>query len=275
MMIAETEEKVKRLTGAMAGYPRKVAVAFSGGVDSAFLLSVASEILGDDLFAVTVNAGFVPRRDIDHAGSVAEALCVSHEMIYVDFNRIDNFTDNPTDRCYYCKRAIFSGLKEFAAKRGAETVIEATNADDLEDYRPGIRALSELDVKSPLIEARFSKNEIRKLSKERDVPGWDRPSDACLATRIETGQQVTATKLEQIEEAENYLKSLGFALCRVRHHGALARIEVSPDKIDDILSSSVRQGIDKRFRELGFIYVTVDMEGYKRGSMNKELNHRK
>lgn len=269
MMIAETEEKVKKLTRTVSGYPRKVAVAFSGGVDSAFLLSVASEILGGDLFAVTVNAGFVPRRDIDHAESVAKALGVSHEVIYIDFNRIDNFTDNPTDRCYYCKRAIFSSLKEFAGARGAETVIEATNADDLEDYRPGIRALSELYVKSPLIEARFSKNEIRKLSKERGVPGWDRPSDACLATRIETGRQVTATKLEQIEEAENYLKSLGFALCRVRHHGALARIEVSPDKIDDLLSSAVRRGIDERFRELGFIYVTIDMEGYKRGSMNK------
>lgn len=268
-MVAETEEKVKKLTETIAEYPLKVAVAFSGGVDSAFLLSVASEILGSDLFAVTVNAGFVPGRDIDHAESVAEALGVSHEIIYVDFKEIDNFTDNPPDRCYYCKRAIFAKLKEFAGAQGAETVIEATNADDLEDYRPGIRALSELDVKSPLIEARFSKNEIRNLSKERGVPGWDRPADACLATRIETGQQVTESKLEQIEEAEKYLKSLGFSLCRVRHHGALARIEVSPDKIGNILHSAVRRGIDKRFRELGFIYVTVDMEGYKKGSMNK------
>jgi uncharacterized protein len=268
--LAETEKKIKHLHEVIKNYSGNMAVALSGGVDSSFLLSVAREILGDNIIAVTVNADFVSQREIDGASVVASDLGVSHEVINIDFREVENFTKNPPDRCYYCKRHLFVKIIKFAHARGCETVIEASNTDDLNDYRPGIKALSELGVKSPLVEAGFSKEEIRGFSKERGLSNWNRPANACLATRIETGQEITKEKLKQIEEAENYLESLGVGLCRVRHHGALARIEVGSDKLDLIFDPEIRSGIDERFSELGFIYVTVDMEGYKRGSMNKK-----
>ena len=267
--MSEIEEKIRNLHKTIKSYSKKVAVAFSGGVDSSFLLSIAREVLEDNIIAVTVNADFVSQKEIDEAGAIASGLGVSNEVIYVDFREIENFTKNPPDRCYHCKKHMFDRIINFALARGCETVIEASNTDDLADYRPGLRALSELDVKSPLIDTRFGKEEIRKLSRERGLPNWNKPANACLATRIETEQPITKEKLRQIEDAENYLESLGFGLCRVRHHDGLARIEVGSDQLDFIFDPETRYRIDERFRELGFIYVTVDMGGYKRGSMNK------
>ncbi len=249
----------------------KAVIAFSGGVDSTLLLSVAHEVLGDNVMAVTVVSSFMPRHEKKESSEIANLIGARHEIVEIDESDIVGFTDNPADRCYICKKFLFSQVLDIAGSQGIACVMDATNADDTGDYRPGLRALRELDVRSPLLEAGLTKAEIREFSKERNLPSWGKPAMACLATRIPYGEKITKEKLRQIDEAEEFLRSLGFSNCRVRHHGKLARIEVLPKRIGQLMKPAQRRRVTEHLRALGFKYITVDIEGYRMGSLNEAI----
>jgi uncharacterized protein len=249
----------------------KAAVAFSGGVDSTLLLSVAREVLGDDVLAVTVVSPFMPGHEKKEASETAGLMGARHEIVEVDESDIEGFADNPPDRCYICKKFLVSRVISIAKDRGISCVMDASNADDAGDYRPGIRALRELGIRSPLMEVDLTKDEIRRMSKRRGLPGWDKPAMACLATRIPYGERITKERLRRIDEAEKYMRSLGYINCRVRSHGDLARIEVSPERIEKLLRPGQRGQVTEHLRDLGFRYVTVDLRGYRTGSMNEAI----
>ena len=249
----------------------KAVIAFSGGVDSTLLLSVAHEVLGDNVLAVTVVSSFMPRHEKKESSEIANLIGARHEIVEIDESDIVGFTDNPADRCYICKKFLFSQVLDIAGSQGIACVMDATNADDTGDYRPGLRALRELDVRSPLLEAGLTKAEIREFSKERNLPSWGKPAMACLATRIPYGEKITKEKLRQIDEAEEFLRSLGFSNCRVRYHGKLARIEVLPKRIGQLMKPAQRRRVTEHLRALGFKYITVDIEGYRMGSLNEAI----
>jgi uncharacterized protein len=258
---------------AIIGKCRGALVAFSGGVDSSYLLSVTAAILGPaNVLAVTIDSPVVPPAEINDACRIARTLGVEHLLVRVDDLERDEFRDNPPDRCYHCKKNIFMRMREIAADRGLPCVFEASNVDDTGDHRPGLAAIRELGIQSPLIEAGLSKRDIRALSRERGLPTWNKPALACLATRIPFGEAVTRERLDQVRLAEEYVRSVGFTSCRVRHHGAVARVEVPPPEIDRLCDEAVRCGIVERLKRLGFIYVVVDLEGYRPGSMNESLD---
>lgn len=269
-MADKLHKKQEVLKKILQGYGR-VAVAFSGGVDSTCLLAAAHEVLGDQVVALTARAVSFPSRET----AEATAFCRKHgiEQVFVDVDQlaIDGFADNPPNRCYLCKKALFTALLEEAGSRGYSCLAEGTNADDAGDYRPGMVALMELGVKSPLKEAGLSKEEIRALSREMGLPTADKPSFACLATRIAYGEEITADKLERIGRAEQILLDLGMHQVRVRLHGDIARIEVAKEEMDWILQPAVRDRVEQELRKLGFLYVTLDLSGYRTGSMNKVL----
>ena len=247
-------------------------VAFSGGVDSTFLLSVAKDALGAKLLAVTVSFPAVPRSEVEAAKGLARKLKVKHLVVRADgVAAMKRFRSNPPDRCYHCKKAILSKLVAIAKKRGFPCILEASNRDDMKDYRPGHKAVKELGARSPLVEAGLSKADIRALSKERGLVTWDKPSAACLASRIPYGETITRAKLASIEEGEAFLVSLGFGACRLRHHGTLARIEVPESEMTKLLKGGLRHKIVEKLKALGFRYVTFDLEGYRSGSMNEAL----
>jgi|WetSurMetagenome_2_1015567.scaffolds.fasta_scaffold06246_4 pyridinium-3,5-biscarboxylic acid mononucleotide sulfurtransferase len=246
-------------------------VAFSGGVDSTFLLSVAKEVLGRRLLAVTAASAVVQPDEVAGAKRLAKKLGVAHEVIRTNEVMEERFCSNPPDRCYYCKQTLFSTLTALAGERGLACVLEASNADDTGDYRPGLRAVRELGVRSPLIEAGLTKAEIRVLSRERDLPTWNKPALACLASRFPYGERITVDKLDRVFKGEKYILSLGFRSCRLRSYGKLARIEVPQDEIGRLLEASLRRRLAARLKKLGFQYVTVDLEGYRSGSMNETL----
>ncbi len=249
----------------------KVAVAFSGGVDSTFLLAAAKEALGDKVVAVTILSGFVPRSEVEEAAAFASSLGVRHEFVEVDELSISGVAANPPDRCYLCKKALFTKIKAGAAAKGIEQVVDGSNLDDEGDYRPGMRALSELRVASPLRIAGLSKSEIRALSQRLKLPTWDKPSFACLASRIPYGEEITREKLVMIEKAEMFLIANGFRQMRVRCHDKLARIEVQEKDFSLLFEKEMRERIDKAFAGLGFAYVAVDIKGYRTGSLNEIL----
>lgn len=229
-------------------------------------------MLGDDILALTVSASFISRRELEEAKEIARLFMAQHEIIEADESDIENFTGNPPDRCYYCKTYLFSNIKELARSKGFEIVMDASNADDAGDYRPGMRALAELGIRSPLKEAGLTKAEIRELSRARGYANWDKPAAACLASRIPYGVEITKEKLMQVEKAEEFLESLGFEVCRVRHHGDIARIEVAPRKVEYVVEPKQRRKIVERLKALGFRYITVDAEGYRTGSLNESLD---
>ena len=248
-----------------------LAVAFSGGVDSTFLLQTAYEELGDRALAVTAAPVFVPARELGEA----EAFCLSRGIRQVvipagELN-IDGIRHNPPDRCYHCKKEIFGKIIAAARAEGVGAVAEDSNTDDTGDYRPGMRAVRELGVLSPLLEAGLNKEEIRELSRELDLPTWDKPSFACLASRFAYGETITDGKLAMVDRAEQLLLDLGFRQFRVRIHGSLARIEVLPKEIGRIADAALRKQICAALREYGFSYVTLDLAGYRTGSMNEVL----
>ena len=249
----------------------KVAVAFSGGVDSAFLLFVAKSVLGGGVLAITLATETVTQREQEEAAQFCRAYGISHLILPVNLLDLEAFRKNPPDRCYYCKKYLFTNIIEKAGEYGFGTILDGSNADDVGDYRPGMRALSELGVISPLLNLGFTKAEIREYSRRMNLPVWKKPSSACLASRIAYGEEITSDKLEQVETAEEYLNDLGFQQIRVRMHGRLARIEVLQEDIFRIAEPTIRGRIAEKLNDLGFSYVTLDLNGYSTGSMNNQL----
>lgn len=248
-----------------------VAVAFSGGVDSLFLLKAASDILGENVLAVTARSAAFPEREFLEASEFCQKEGIRHLIYEFHELEVERFAQNPPDRCYFCKKALFEGITEVAAKNGIGFVADGSNMDDNQDYRPGHRALAELGIRSPLREAELKKAEIRELSRELGLPSWSKPSFACLASRFAYGERITEEKLLRVEKAENLLLSLGFSQMRVRVQGETARIEVMPEEIERLASWEVRSLVTERFREYGFTYVSMDLTGYRMGSMNEVL----
>jgi len=246
-------------------------LAYSGGVDSTFLMAVARRVLGDGLLAITVHSLFHEESEIEDAKSRAASLSVRHEVLEVGSEGLEAALQNSSDRCYYCKRGIFSVLKEKASHEGLSTVIEASHLDDLGERRPGIRALEELGVRSPLMEAGFSKERIRECSRQLGIEGGERFSRPCLATRIPYGTAVTAERLGRIGAAEKVLSKLGFASPRVRDYDATARIELRAGGLERMGDARVRESVISALRALGYTYVTVDLMGYRSGSMDETL----
>lgn len=248
-----------------------VAVAFSSGVDSTFLLKVAHEVLGDRAIAVTAQSCSFPKRELTEAKAFCEKEGIRHIICESEELEIDGFSKNPPNRCYLCKHELFEKMKQLAADNGIAYVAEGSNMDDNGDYRPGLRAIAELDIKSPLRKAELTKEEIRELSKDMDLPTWDKPSFACLASRFVYGESITKEKLAMVEKAEQLLLDYGFRQVRVRIHGNLARIEVLPEQFDKLMEEKVRADVVAKLKEYGFLYVTMDLAGYRMGSMNDAL----
>ncbi len=246
-----------------------VAIAFSSGVDSTFLLKTAHDVLQDNVLALTANCHSFAKREHDSAVEFCKSEHIRHILVDIDELSIPEYVQNPPNRCYICKRAIFSKLREIASQNGFLTLCEGSNADDMHDYRPGFKAIRELGVQSPLSILGFTKDEIRQLSKELDLPTWEKPAFACLATRFVYGEPITREKLESVERAEQLLYDMGFRQFRVRIHGSMARIEILPAEF--LMLLSMREHIVASFKSFGFTYVTMDLQGYRMGSMNETL----
>lgn len=266
----ELHEKQERLKSYLQDLG-SVAVAFSSGVDSAFLLKTAHDVLGKNAVAVTAKSHFFPKRELTEATDFCRSEGIEQIIAEIDELDIEGFRQNPPDRCYLCKRALMTMITEAAEKRGISYVAEGSNIDDGGDYRPGMKAVAELGIKSPLREVGLTKAEIRELSRELKLPTWDKPSYACLASRFVYGEEITEKKLFMVEQAEEKLFDMGFRQVRVRIHGNLARIEIEKSEFDKLLVSATADRITQYFHEIGFLYVTLDLDGYQMGSMNKAL----
>ena len=251
-----------------------VAVAFSGGVDSTFLLTVAHEVLGNRALAVTAISNALPTWEREAATSFCKSHGIRQITYTVDELVRETFLKNPPNRCYLCKRILFTKILQFSRLEGIEHVAEGSNMDDLGDYRPGLLAIQELGVHSPLREAGLTKENIRNLSRELGLDTWDKPSYACLASRFVYGEPITADKLKMVEQAERLLLESGFHQVRVRVHGSLARLELLPAELPRLMDESLRTRIHASLQKLGFSYVALDLLGYRTGSMNETLEHK-
>jgi uncharacterized protein len=250
-----------------------VIVAYSGGVDSAYLAFVAASELGRRALAVTGESPSYPDFQRQAALAVVEQFSIPHQFIITEEIEDPNYQANPANRCYFCKHELFTKLAELASERGIAFVCDGNNADDVGDYRPGRQAARELKVRSPLIEAGLTKAEIRQLSERAGLPVWDRPASACLSSRIPYGMPVTIEKLSVIERGESKLRALGFKQMRVRHHGDVVRIEIAPEEMPRALNVEMAQRIAAAFKQLGFKFVTLDLEGYRTGALNESLKN--
>lgn len=264
----EAAHKLERLETLLAPL-RKVVLAFSGGVDSTFLLAVLGKDPGRKVIAVTALSPTHPQQEQEAARGLARLFSADHREITGDEINLEGFRTNPPDRCYHCKKHLFSKIEEIRMQEGCEVVLDGSNVDDLSDFRPGLRALKELGVRSPLQEAGLGKSEIRALSQEMDLPTWNKPSLACLASRIPYGTEITEEALTRIDRCEAFLLERVKGSVRVRYHGNLARIEVASAAFPELLTH--REAIIGFFKQQGFAYVTLDLEGYRTGSMNEVL----
>ena len=271
MAQATLQEKKERLMHDLAsGGP--VLVAFSGGVDSAFLLAAAVRALGGEkVLAATAEGPLFPKRELERASAFCRERRIARRRLPFDPTGLEAFSSNPPDRCRLCKEAMSDLLWEAAAASGTRRVFHGANLDDLDDYRPGLRAAREAGIEAPLLEAGLKKTEIRRLSREMGLSTWDLPSRACLASRIPYGERITPLALERIDRAERFFEGAGFSQVRVRHHQGLARVEIPPEEIGRVLAPGMRKEIVDRLREIGFLHVALDLEGYVTGSLNREI----
>lgn len=263
-------DKKTGLENILRGY-KSAAIAFSGGVDSSFLLRTAHDVLGDKAFAITARTGAFPERELSQAEEFCRREGIRQYSFDFDVLDTEGFAANPPERCYICKKALFGRIKEIASENGAEYVLEGSNLDDEGDFRPGMKAVSELGIRSPLREAGLAKSDIRDLSREMGLDTWNKPSFACLATRIPYGEEITARKLDLIKKAEQFLFDCGFLQVRVRLCGDTARIEILPEEFEKMLEESMRVRVCDKLKALGFNYVALDLVGYRSGSMNEIL----
>lgn len=249
-----------------------VAVAFSGGVDSTFLLYAAKKALGSNVIAVTAQSCSFPKRELNEAKAYCEKEGIRHFICESEELEIEGFAQNPTNRCYLCKHELFEKIQAIAGNEGMAAIAEGSNTDDNGDYRPGLQAVAELGVKSPLRQAELSKADIRALSRYLGLPTWNKQSFACLSSRFVYGETISEEKLGMVDKAEQLLLDLGFHQVRVRIHGTIARIEVLPSEFSKLIQEENRALITESFRQYGFSYVTMDLLGYRTGSMNEVLN---
>lgn len=250
----------------------KVIIAFSGGVDSTFLAKVACDVLGTgNTILATATSSTYPSEELEEAKSLALSLGVRHIIFESEELDIPGFRDNPPDRCYYCKSELFTKIKDIAKDLSIKFILDGANYDDLGDFRPGMKAAREKAVRSPLMEAKLKKVEIRQLSESLGLPTFNKPSFACLSSRFPYGDRITSEKLRQVDEAERFLRKKGFRQFRVRHHGTIARIELSLQDMEKIFENETKEDIIAFIKSLGFVYVTLDLEGYRSGSMNLTL----
>ena len=268
MTITEKYQKLKEYLASL----ESVAIAFSGGVDSTLLLRTAHDVLGDKAVAMTLFSSLFPHRDFLEASKFCAENKIRLIMCPVDSLTIEGIKENPRNRCYLCKKDLFTRLLARAKENNLACVAEGSNVDDVTDFRPGMKAIDELGIKSPLRAAGLHKNEIRELSKSLGLPTWNKPSFACLASRFVYGEQINKEKLKMVEDAEQLLMDLGFKQFRVRIHGKIARIEILPEDFEKIIQEKIRVKIHEDLRSLGFSYVTLDLKGYRTGSMNEVID---
>jgi len=248
---------------------KQVMIAFSGGVDSTYLAAVAYQVLGKHAVAVTLHPEYVPAREIDEAKKLASQIGIQHKVITLSALKNGKIAVNPKERCFFCKMDLFTSLTNMAKTLNIHYIIDGSNADDMQEFRPGIKALNRLGIISPLKEAGLTKEEVRFLSKRIHLPTWNKASFSCLATRIPYGQNITERKLKQLEQAEDFLFQLGFKQFRVRHHDTIARIEILSEEFMKMITD--HQAIVDYFKQLGFHYITLDLQGYRTGSLNEIL----
>ena len=271
MKSSQLETKVEKLKDIFQSMG-KVVVAFSGGVDSTLLLKVAQDTLGDmNVLAVTALSPLYPERELAGVKKLIRVLGARHRLIESNELEIEGFSKNPSNRCYYCKRKLFEDLLAVAKQESIPFIVEGSTLDDDKDYRPGKKAIQELGIRSPLREAMFTKGDVRKLSSVLGLPTWNKPSFACLASRFPYGKEITTEGLRRVGEAEDFLFGLGFKQVRVRHYGNLARIEIFPEEITRLLEVSMRERVVNHLKGIGYTYVTLDLQGFRSGSMNEVL----
>jgi uncharacterized protein len=267
----DLEQKLQQLKSVIKGLT-SVLVAFSGGVDSTFLLKVCLDTLGsDNVLAVTAKSATYPERELNDAVRLAGMLGARHRIIESEELDIPGFSDNPPERCYYCKKELFGKLLDIAHREGLNFVVDGSNFDDTGDFRPGMRAVRELGVRSPLKESGITKEDIRTMSKRMGLPTWDKPSFACLSSRFPYGEKITKEKLKRVARAEEVLRDLGFSQYRVRSHDDIARIEVESGEMSRFFDRDLREQVAHKIKQAGFSYVTLDLLGYRTGSMNEVL----
>jgi len=264
----ELREKLKRLQAVFASM-ESVMVAFSGGVDSTFVLKVAHDTLGDRVLALTTTSPTMPEEDRRSAIEMARLIGARHMMVESNELEVPGYASNPINRCYLCKSNLFTVCEAKAAQFGISEIVDGLNLDDLHDYRPGMKAAAERRVRHPLVEVELTKAEIRELSRELGLPTWDRPASPCLSSRFPYGTEITPEGLRKVEQGEQVLRTLGFRVVRVRYHGDVARLELESAEIERVVQPALRETIDREFKKIGFRFVAVDLRGFRSGSLNE------